>query len=205
ILLTFDVPLNDKEAEQAVKTDYYDETFLGMCQLRRKNGVWWLGSGVNRRRDEVEHEEEGEEETEEKDEETNSEKTVEKDKAARSTPAGFEWERIEGEQPEQSEKEAVATSTETAEDFFDAEDGGKVADVNDTTPVTQPGLKKTGKSTARGVDPSGTIPDYDLIHLQVEFDRALKANTRFQELLQQIKPKPLTSPRHLAYLDHTSA
>ncbi|GAB2275850.1 hypothetical protein Dimus_010594 [Dionaea muscipula] len=32
-----------------------------------------------------------------------------------------------------------------------------------------------------GVDPSGHLPDYELIHLQTEFARALQVNFRFQE------------------------
>ncbi|GAB2290078.1 hypothetical protein Dimus_024368 [Dionaea muscipula] len=31
--------------------DYFEETFLIMCKLTRENGVWWIGSGENRRRD----------------------------------------------------------------------------------------------------------------------------------------------------------
>ncbi|GAB2297853.1 hypothetical protein Dimus_031939 [Dionaea muscipula] len=31
--------------------DYFEETFLTMCKLTRENGVWWIGSGENRRRD----------------------------------------------------------------------------------------------------------------------------------------------------------
>ncbi|GAB2302684.1 hypothetical protein Dimus_036681 [Dionaea muscipula] len=27
------------------------ETFLTMCQLKRENGIWWLGTGEHRRRD----------------------------------------------------------------------------------------------------------------------------------------------------------
>ncbi|GAB2276435.1 hypothetical protein Dimus_011160 [Dionaea muscipula] len=135
----FDVPLDDKEAEQAVKTDYYNEIFLGMCELRRDNEVWWL----------------------EKEKE---------DRSARSTLAAFEWEQVE-------------EATEVKRDFTTATD----------QPIVE---KKFGQMRKdRGVDPSGTTPDYDLIHLQAEINRALKASTRFQELLQQIKPTPPTSPR----------
>ncbi|GAB2273610.1 hypothetical protein Dimus_008397, partial [Dionaea muscipula] len=47
----FEVPLDDKEGEEPVKIDFYEETFLNMCQLKREKGVWWLGFGSNRRRD----------------------------------------------------------------------------------------------------------------------------------------------------------
>ncbi|GAB2288024.1 hypothetical protein Dimus_022369, partial [Dionaea muscipula] len=47
----------------------HEETFLSMCQLKRENGVWWIGSGKNRRRDDeevapAENEEVNEEEAE---------------------------------------------------------------------------------------------------------------------------------------------
>ncbi|GAB2290364.1 hypothetical protein Dimus_024644, partial [Dionaea muscipula] len=50
----FDVPLIDKQGEEPKRYDFFKETFLTMCQLKRENGVWWLGSGENRRRDEEE-------------------------------------------------------------------------------------------------------------------------------------------------------
>ncbi|GAB2270961.1 hypothetical protein Dimus_005819, partial [Dionaea muscipula] len=51
IFKTFGVPLVDKQGEEPKRYDYFEETFLSMCQLKRENGVWWLGSGKNRRRD----------------------------------------------------------------------------------------------------------------------------------------------------------
>ncbi|GAB2275397.1 hypothetical protein Dimus_010158, partial [Dionaea muscipula] len=50
----FGVPLDDKQAEDPKRYDYFEETFLTMCQLTRENEVWWLGSGENRRRDDEE-------------------------------------------------------------------------------------------------------------------------------------------------------
>ncbi|GAB2275475.1 hypothetical protein Dimus_010233 [Dionaea muscipula] len=47
----FGVPLVDKQGEEPKRYDYFEEIFLSMCQLKRENGVWWLGSGENRRRD----------------------------------------------------------------------------------------------------------------------------------------------------------
>ncbi|GAB2285624.1 hypothetical protein Dimus_020066 [Dionaea muscipula] len=47
----FDVPLIDKQGEEPKRYDYFEETFLTMCQLKRENGVWWLGTGDHRRRD----------------------------------------------------------------------------------------------------------------------------------------------------------
>ncbi|GAB2297568.1 hypothetical protein Dimus_031663 [Dionaea muscipula] len=50
----FDVPLIDKQGEEPKRYDYFEETFLIMCELKRENGVWWLGSGEHRRRDDEE-------------------------------------------------------------------------------------------------------------------------------------------------------
>ncbi|GAB2287948.1 hypothetical protein Dimus_022300, partial [Dionaea muscipula] len=47
----FGVPLVDKQGEEPKRYDYFKETFLTMCQLRRENGLWWLATGDHRRRD----------------------------------------------------------------------------------------------------------------------------------------------------------
>ncbi|GAB2276004.1 hypothetical protein Dimus_010746, partial [Dionaea muscipula] len=47
----FGVLLVDKRGEEPKRYDYFEETFLTMCQLKRENGVWWMGTGENRRRD----------------------------------------------------------------------------------------------------------------------------------------------------------
>ncbi|GAB2266859.1 hypothetical protein Dimus_001847 [Dionaea muscipula] len=52
IFEAFSVPLNYKKGEDPKRYDYVEETFLTMCQLKREQGVWWLGLGENRRRDE---------------------------------------------------------------------------------------------------------------------------------------------------------
>ncbi|GAB2278903.1 hypothetical protein Dimus_013577, partial [Dionaea muscipula] len=46
----YNVPLDDKQGEELKRYDYFEETFLSMCQLKRENGVWWLGIGENWRR-----------------------------------------------------------------------------------------------------------------------------------------------------------
>ncbi|GAB2271158.1 hypothetical protein Dimus_006004 [Dionaea muscipula] len=48
---TFSVPLVDKQGEEPKRYDYFEETFVTMCKLKRENGVWWMGTGENRRRD----------------------------------------------------------------------------------------------------------------------------------------------------------
>ncbi|GAB2276375.1 hypothetical protein Dimus_011103 [Dionaea muscipula] len=47
----FGVPLVDKKGEEQKRYDYFEETFLTMCKLKRENGIWWIGTGENRRRD----------------------------------------------------------------------------------------------------------------------------------------------------------
>ncbi|GAB2266326.1 hypothetical protein Dimus_001340 [Dionaea muscipula] len=47
----FGVPLVDKKGEEPKRYDYFEETFLTMCKLTRENGVWWIGTGENRRKD----------------------------------------------------------------------------------------------------------------------------------------------------------
>ncbi|GAB2296548.1 hypothetical protein Dimus_030659 [Dionaea muscipula] len=49
----FGVPLVAKNGEERKRYDYFEETFLTMCKLTRENGVWWVGTGENRRRDDV--------------------------------------------------------------------------------------------------------------------------------------------------------
>ncbi|GAB2269165.1 hypothetical protein Dimus_004093 [Dionaea muscipula] len=49
----FGVPLVDKKGEKPKRYDYFEEIFLTMCKLTRENGVWWVGTGENRRRDDV--------------------------------------------------------------------------------------------------------------------------------------------------------
>ncbi|GAB2273197.1 hypothetical protein Dimus_008000 [Dionaea muscipula] len=54
VLEAFDVPLIEKKGEEPKRYDFFEETFLTMYQLKRENGIWWLGSGENKRRDDDE-------------------------------------------------------------------------------------------------------------------------------------------------------
>ncbi|GAB2284432.1 hypothetical protein Dimus_018885 [Dionaea muscipula] len=67
------------------------------------------------------------------------------------------------------------------------------AQIVPVTPVVQTSVQPKGKTKIIGVDSSGSLPDSVLLHLQVEMDRALKADTGFQELYQQQKSNPSTS------------
>ncbi|GAB2265676.1 hypothetical protein Dimus_000717 [Dionaea muscipula] len=144
IFEAFEALLDDREGEEPVKKDFYDETFLRICQLRRENGAWWLGSG----------------EEEDKD----SDNTV----SARSTATGFQWEQVEEDAEVEGEPKEIKSEFDGlgfVDMFYDAEDkGNTAAEDTPTTPVMTV-EKKKGKSKDSGVDPSGHIPDYDLLHL----------------------------------------
>ncbi|GAB2268748.1 hypothetical protein Dimus_003695 [Dionaea muscipula] len=43
----FGVPSVNKKGEEPKRYDYFEETFLTMCKLRREDGVWWIGRGEN--------------------------------------------------------------------------------------------------------------------------------------------------------------
>ncbi|GAB2290171.1 hypothetical protein Dimus_024453 [Dionaea muscipula] len=47
----FNVPLIDKQGQEPKRYDFFEETFLNMCQLKQEQGVWWLKIGGIRRRD----------------------------------------------------------------------------------------------------------------------------------------------------------
>ncbi|GAB2293221.1 hypothetical protein Dimus_027429 [Dionaea muscipula] len=62
----FGVPLVIKKGEEPKKYDFFEDTFLTMCKPTGEDGIWWIGSGENRRRDDdeatQEEEAEGEDE-----------------------------------------------------------------------------------------------------------------------------------------------
>ncbi|GAB2288140.1 hypothetical protein Dimus_022484 [Dionaea muscipula] len=43
----YNVSLVDKQGEEPKSYDYFEETFQSMCQLKRENGVWWLGTVID--------------------------------------------------------------------------------------------------------------------------------------------------------------
>ncbi|GAB2290472.1 hypothetical protein Dimus_024749 [Dionaea muscipula] len=71
----------------------------------------------------------------------------------------------------------------------DADDNEDHYDDTDKDGNTQqgPSPKKLGQSTtARGIDPSSTRPDFQLIiHLQAQLHQAMQENARLKELLKQ--------------------
>ncbi|GAB2293208.1 hypothetical protein Dimus_027416 [Dionaea muscipula] len=178
----FGVPLVDKKGEEPKRYDYFEETFLTMCKLKRENGIWWIGTGENRRR--VDDVEAPKEETEEEVEAQNN----------------FDWEVV-------IDEAAVQGESGSGEKFYDAEDEVQGSpEVNDEilAVVTQ-ALAQQKETTPSGVDPSGPsgrIPEVVMNKLQAEFERARanrfqadleKAqveNARLLSLLQQAQTKP---------------
>ncbi|GAB2281707.1 hypothetical protein Dimus_016277 [Dionaea muscipula] len=158
IFNAFDVPLDEKDATHPVMNDYFKESFLNLCGLKRENGIWWLGSGEKRRIDELE----GDSEEESEGEESDSEEIEDAANHEESTPAGFEGEHSHSE----TEVKIAKKSSESVEDFFDATD----VDIDTTEGPAQPVLKKKlGKSTkARRVNPFSPELDYNLIGVQAQ-------------------------------------
>ncbi|GAB2281046.1 hypothetical protein Dimus_015657 [Dionaea muscipula] len=149
----FDVPLIDKQGEEPKWYDFFEETFLTMCQLKRENGVWWLGSGENRRRDD-------EEAAPAQNEEMNEEERVQLD---------FDWEAVVDEAALQGE-------SGSGEKFYGAEDEvqGCTRVVEEVREVPTP-TSVQRKRRSFGVDPLapiGSIPDSVFVSLQADFERA---------------------------------
>ncbi|GAB2283107.1 hypothetical protein Dimus_017638 [Dionaea muscipula] len=93
----FEVPLDDKERKEPVKTDFFEETFLTICQLKRIDGMWRLGTGDGRKRDDDETPAENVENVE-----VNEGEEVQQD---------FDWEQVE-EDAEIHEEEQVEEEVE---------------------------------------------------------------------------------------------
>ncbi|GAB2293077.1 hypothetical protein Dimus_027293, partial [Dionaea muscipula] len=94
----FGVPLVIKKGEEPKKYDFFEDTFLTMCKLTREDGIWWIGSGENRRRDE--EVEAPEEEAEDVDE---------------GNQADFDWEAV-------IDEATVEGESGSGEKFYDAEE-----------------------------------------------------------------------------------
>ncbi|GAB2266547.1 hypothetical protein Dimus_001549 [Dionaea muscipula] len=152
-------------------------------RLTRENGVWWIGSGENRRRDDdvdVPEQEEAQEEE--------------------GNQADFGWEAV-------IDKAAVEGESESGEKFYDAEDKDQGSpEVNDEIPVVVPQDSAQQKEKeSSGVDPScptGRILEAVMLKFQAEFERtranrfqadlekAQVENARLLALLHQAQSKP---------------
>ncbi|GAB2302850.1 hypothetical protein Dimus_036845 [Dionaea muscipula] len=181
----FGVPLVDKKGEEPKRYDYFEETFLTMCKLTRENGVWWIGTGENRRRDD--------------DNEAPVEEVHEEEEAQN---AEFDWEAVIDEAADQGE-------SGLGEKFYDAEHEIQepAAVVDEVPAMTAQASAQQKETTPSEVDPSGPsghLPESVINNLQAEFERARvdriqadleKAqaeNARLLALLQQAQnlPKP---------------
>ncbi|GAB2284239.1 hypothetical protein Dimus_018705 [Dionaea muscipula] len=181
----FRVPLVDKKGEEPKRYDYFEETFLTMCKLKRENGIWWIGTGGNRRRDD---------EMEIPAEEVHQEEEVQKD---------FDWKTV-------IDEAAVQGESRSDDQFFDAqvdvEEPVTEAPSVPTFPASpRDSTNQQKNQTPAGVDPSGPsshLPESVMNKLQAEFERARakrsqadleKAqveNARLLALLQQAQSKP---------------
>ncbi|GAB2290314.1 hypothetical protein Dimus_024592 [Dionaea muscipula] len=93
----FGVPLVDKKGEKPKKYDFFEDTFLTMCKLTRENGIWWIGSGENRRRDDADAPE------------------VEEEDEDEGNKDDFDWEAV-------IDEATVEGESGSEERFYDAED-----------------------------------------------------------------------------------
>ncbi|GAB2273651.1 hypothetical protein Dimus_008433 [Dionaea muscipula] len=161
----FGVPLVDKKGEEPKRYDFFEDTFLTMCKLTRENGICWIGSGENRRRDDdVDAPEEEAEEEEERN-------------------GDFDWEAV-------IDEATVEGESGSGEKFYDAKDENQGSpEVQEEIPATAPQSSAQQKEqTASGVDPScptGRIPEAELLKFQAEFER--KRANRFHDDLEKAK------------------
>ncbi|GAB2296379.1 hypothetical protein Dimus_030500 [Dionaea muscipula] len=127
------------EGEELKRYDFFEDTFLTMCKLTRENGIWWIGSGENRRRVDV-----VDAPVEEADEEDEGNKD------------DFDWEAV-------IDEATVEGESGSGEKFYDAEDKDQSSpEVNEEIPaaVLQSSAQQKEQGTS-GVDPScpiGVIP-----------------------------------------------
>ncbi|GAB2297763.1 hypothetical protein Dimus_031849 [Dionaea muscipula] len=156
----------------------------GICEyikeMTRENGVRWIGTGENRRRDD---------EIEAPAEEVHEEEEVQKD---------FDWEAVIDEVADQGE-------SGSGEKFYDAEESPKVNEEVPTVAAQASALQK--KTEAAGVDPSGSSGQIletvksklqavfkraRANRIQADLEKAQAENARPLALLQQAKntPKP---------------
>ncbi|GAB2299244.1 hypothetical protein Dimus_033314 [Dionaea muscipula] len=136
-----------------------------MCKLTRENGIWWIGSGENKRRDDDDAQEEEAEEEEERNQDD------------------FDWETV-------IDEAAVEGESGSGEKFYDAEDKDQSSpEVHEEIPAAAPqSSAQQIKQNASRVDPScptGRIPEAELLKFQAEFER--KRANRFHDDLEKAK------------------
>ncbi|GAB2299870.1 hypothetical protein Dimus_033921 [Dionaea muscipula] len=141
-----------------------DENIMAARRVK-ENGIWWIGSGENRRRDDVDA---PEEEAEEED---------------KGNKDDFDWEAV-------IDEATVEGESGSGEKFYDAEDEAQGSpDMHDEIPAADThGSAQQKEQTTSGVDPSrptGRIPETELLKFQAEFER--KRANRFHDDLEKAK------------------
>ncbi|GAB2286621.1 hypothetical protein Dimus_021016 [Dionaea muscipula] len=134
--------------------DYFEKTFLTMCKLTRENGVWWVGTGENRIRDD---------EIEAPVEEVHEEEEAQN--------ADFDWEAV-------IDEAAVQEESRSDDQFFDAQ-----LDVEEpvTEAPTAPAFPASpGDSTNQQQEqtPSGVAPRVHLVTYQILFSFHFKLSLK---------------------------
>ncbi|GAB2288303.1 hypothetical protein Dimus_022641 [Dionaea muscipula] len=142
-----------------------DENIMAARRVK-ENGIWWIGSGENRRRED--NVDAPEEEAEEEDE---------------GIKDDFDWEAV-------IDEASVEGESGSGERFYNAEDKDQ-----SSPEATEVILAAVPQSSARqkeqgtsGVDPScltGRIPEAELLKFQAEFER--KRANRFHDDLEKAK------------------
>ncbi|GAB2269200.1 hypothetical protein Dimus_004129, partial [Dionaea muscipula] len=130
-----------------------------LTMLTRENGIWWIGSGENRRRDD--DVDAPEEEVEDEDE---------------GNKDDFDWEAV-------IDEATVEGESGSGERFYDAED-----ETQGSPEVQEENPKNQKDQTTLGVDPSrptGRIPEAEFLKFQAEFER--KRANRFHDDLEKAK------------------
>ncbi|GAB2297694.1 hypothetical protein Dimus_031781 [Dionaea muscipula] len=162
----FNVPLIDKQGAEPKRYDFFEETFLNMCQLKREQGIWWLEiGGIRRRDDEAEGDNNDAPAT---NEEVNQEEN-------------FDWEvvidEVDVQEEEVNEETEIQGESGSVEKFYDAEDEiqGSADVIEEILEVHAPVSAQQKETTALGVEPStptGCIPYSVFLPLQAELERA---------------------------------
>ncbi|GAB2283705.1 hypothetical protein Dimus_018201 [Dionaea muscipula] len=153
-----------KKGEEPKKYDFFEDTFLTMCKLTREDGIWWIGSGENRRRDDEEAA--PEEEAEDVDE---------------GNQADFDWEAV-------IDEATVEGESGSGEKFYDAEEEAQGSpEMPEEIPADAPPSSAQQKDKGiAGVDPSGpTSREAEFL----KFQRSLKERGLTNFMMNWRRPK----------------